>query len=272
MIKRGCGDGLDELSIRKQTSLLGINRSTLYYKPLLSSDSLIANTIGEIYAESDCRYGYRKIGAALKELGLEVNNKKILRLMQEMNLQGLCPRKFPNTSAGDLRHKLYPYLLENLEITKANQVWATDLTYIKIENIFVYFIAIIDLYSRYIVAHDLLHSMEAITCVALLRQALKYRKPEIFNSDQGAQFTSTDFTGLLIENNIEISMDHKGRCFDNIFIERFWRTLKQEAIYYYRPASIAELEKIIGDFIPWYNNKRLHQSLGYRTPASVYLN
>lgn len=250
--------------------MLQVARSRLYYKPIINNDSEVANLINEIYLASDCRYGYRKITAEFKARNIEVNDKKILRIMQTMGLQGLYPKRKCNTSIKYKEHKIYPYLLEGLVINKANQVWATDITYIAIEGKFMYFIAILDLYSRYIIAYELSPYLEAGFCVHTLRTALKAQKPEIFNSDQGVQFTSNDFIKELSDHKIQISMDHKGRCFDNIFVERLWRTLKQEAIYYYRPTNIRDLEIVLKDFVSWYNNKRRHQSLQYKIPAEVY--
>ncbi len=260
-----------DLSIRKQAKLLGINRSSIYYKPIISSDSEIANIIAEIYLSSDCRYGYRKVAAVLNSMeSTLVNTKKVLRLMQEMNLQGLYPRKTVSTTRRNLEHKIYPYLLQDLAISQANQVWATDITYIRLRERFMYFIAIIDLYSRYIIAYELSHNMEMSFCVMALEEALVSAVPEIFNTDQGSQFTSPKFTGILESRNIKISMDHKGRCFDNILVERLWRTLKQEAIYFYRPETIPELEYVLSNFVLWYNNERVHQALKYKTPAALY--
>ena len=264
--------GYDEdLSIRKQAKLLDVARSSFYYKALINKESCIANLIREVYLDSDCRYGYRKITKALQSQGEVINSKKVLRIMQDMGIQGIYPIRFVNTSLHNNEHKIYPYLLTGLAITKPNQVWATDITYIKLSDCFIYFIAIIDLYSRYIISWDLSHSLEAEFCITTLQQALTTTLPEIFNSDQGAQFTSNDFVAELANSGVQISMDHKGRCFDNIFVERLWRTLKQESIYYYRPETITELEKCIADFVPWYNDKRLHQSLNYKTPAFMYL-
>ena len=155
-------------------------------------------------------------------------------------------------------------------IHKPDQVWATDITYIHIRGAFIYVVVILDLYSRYVIAYTLSHSLEAGFCVYTLKQALKKRQPEIFNSDQGAQFTSDEFIQELLKCGIQISMDHKGRCFDNIFVERFWRTLKQEAIYFYRPNTLRELEEVIKKFIDWYNYKRRHEALGYKVPSDVY--
>lgn len=260
------------LSIREQTELLGIARTGFYYKPIIKDDSELANLIRDAYQDSDCRYGYRKIVASLKIQGKIVNNKKVLKIMRAIGLKGLTPRRSINTSVKDKKNKIYPYLLTGLAITHPNQVWATDITYIKLRSGFMYFTAIIDLYSRYIVASNLSHSMEVSLCIEPLIEALAIETPEIFNTDQGSQFTSKDFIGTLEPRNIKISMDHKGRCFDNIFVERLWRTVKQEAVYFYRPETIPELEKCLNNFVGWYNDKRLHQSLNYKTPAFVYHN
>jgi len=260
----------NNFSIRKQAKLLQICRSSIYYKAIINNDSEVANLIQEIYLKSDCRYGYRKVSAVLNNDGFNVNTKKVLRLMQEMSLQGIYPRKFINTTKRDSAHNVYPYLLEGLNISRVNQVWATDITYIRIMDHFMYFIAIIDLYSRYIIAYDLSHDLSAGFCKITLEDALSYGVPDIFNTDQGCQFTSEGFTEILCREGIKISMDHKGRCFDNIFVERLWRTLKQEAIYYYRPETIKELEVCLKDFVVWYNHERVHQSLKYKTPASLY--
>ena len=258
-----------QLSIRQQASILNICRSTIYYSPLLSKTSEVANLIKEIYLASDCRYGYRKVAAELNHQGYTINHKKVLRIMQDIGIQGLYPRKFKNTSL-KTSHKIYPYLLEELEITRPNQVWATDITYIALQNRFMYFIAIIDLYSRYIVAHELSANLEASFCIETLKMALTVAIPHIFNTDQGTQFTSLGFIEVLQQYSIQISMDHKGRCFDNIFAERLWRTVKQEAVYYYRPETVKDLEICLVNFVNWYNHQRLHQSLNYQTPARVY--
>ncbi len=239
-----------DLSIRKQANLLNVPRTKLYYKPIMNDDSEIANLIREIYLSSDCRYGYRKVTAGLRHQGRAVNSKKVLSIMQEMGIQGIYPKKSICTSAKNNEHKIYPYLLADLEINKINQVWATDITYIKVNNKFTYFMAIIDLYSRYIISYALSHSLEAEFCIAILEEALNKGAPEIFNTDQGCQFTSNDFTSKLRDKDIHISMDHKGRCFDNIFVERLWRTLKQEVIYYYRPESIKSLEDRLTTLCP----------------------
>lgn len=258
------------LSISRQCRLLGLCRSSLYYKRLMNSDSILANLIKEVYLDSDCRYGYRKITAALNEEHQNpINHKRVLRIMQEMGIQGLYPRKSVNTTIKDC-HRVFPYLLSDLSINSPNQVWATDITYISLPGRFMYFIAIIDVFSRYILAYELSSSLEATFCINTLKAALDKATPSIFNTDQGSQFTSNDFVNILLDAGVQISMDHKGRCFDNIFVERLWRTLKQEAIYYYRPETVLELDICINRFISWYNYRRKHQSLGYKVPAHVY--
>ncbi len=258
------------LSKRKQARILEIPRSSLYYNSVINNDSEFANLISEIYLSSECRYGYRKITEILNQQGKFVNKKKVLRIMQETGIQGLYPKRYICTTSSALEHKKYPYLLTGLEIVRPNQVWATDITYIKLYDRFMYVIAVIDLFSRYIVGYDISHTLEAQFCTELISNLLKVSKPEIFNSDQGVQFTSHGFVDQLLSQQVQISMDHRGRCFDNIIVERFWRTLKQEAIYYYRPETIRELEEVINEFIIWYNHKRIHQSLQYATPYAVY--
>lgn len=261
-----------DLSLRTQCNLLELNRSGLYYKPVINDDSSLANMISDIYLKSDCRYGYRKITSALKaEYNIDANHKKILKMMNEMGIEGIYPRKFIKTTVKNkTQNNIYPYLLKNITINHPNQVWATDITYIKLPERFMYFTAIIDLYSRYIVAHELSGSLAVNFCIDTLNTALLKGNPIIFNTDQGSQFTSNEFIQILKNANIQISMDHKGRCFDNIFIERLWRTLKQESIYFYRPETITELDQCIDAFVDWYNNDRLHQALNYKTPKSIY--
>lgn len=260
------------LSMRKQSSLLKVSRSNCYYNRVINNDSELCIMIKDIYISSDCRYGYRKITFGLNRQGVRINGKKVLRLMQEMKIQGLYPKQNIKTTIKNKNHHIYPYLLQDLEIFRPNQVWATDITYIKIGDKFMYFTAIMDIYSRYILSHDLSHSLETESCIIALEEALKRGKPDIFNTDQGTQFTSNAFIEILKNAGINISMDHKGRCFDNIFVERLWRTIKQEAVYFYRVETVAELEECLNEFVLWYNNERFHQSLGYKTPKEVYYN
>jgi putative transposase len=264
-------DVTEALSLRRQASLLNVSRSKFYHCPVVNDDTLLANAIREIYSESDCRYGYRKVHAALRQGGYIINHKRVAKLMSELGFAGLYPKKKCKTSIVNNTHKIYPYLLDKVEIVRKDQVWATDITYIRIADRFMYFTAIIDLYSRYIITHELSHTLENDTTIYALTQALQRGVPEIFNSDQGSQFTSNDFVQILASRGIKISMDHKGRCFDNIRVERLWRTLKQEAIYYYRPETIKDLELVLKQFVNWYNNKRIHQSLDYRVPADLYM-
>ena len=249
---------------------MDVCRSSLYYEPIILDETWLANMIFEIFQESDCRYGYRKIVKQLHKNNIIVNHKKIYRLMSEMNLTGLYPAKKLKHLQYKSMNQIYPYLLENVDIISPNQVWATDITYIKLPDRFMYFSAVIDLYSRYIISYDLSHSLKIESTLLNLNNALKINTPGIFNTDQGSQYTSNQFINILKSANINISMDHKGRFFDNILMERFWRTLKQECIYYYKPETISDLENILGDFINWYNNKRLHQSLNYGIPAEIY--
>lgn len=261
-----------DLSVSKQSSLLDCNRTSLYYKHTNLDDTELANQIHEIYLKNKCIYGYRKITAALRHnFGVISNHKKVARIMREMKIAGLYPRKRIKTTIADLAHQKFAYLLKELIISFPNQVWATDITYIALPSGFVYLVAIIDIYSRFILDHKIAVSLDAEFCCKCLADALKKeRQPQIFNSDQGSQFTSADFVKILQNNQIQISMDGKGRCFDNIFVERLWRTIKQEDVYYQRYETVAEAKKCLGEFILWYNYERLHQSLDYRTPHQVY--
>lgn len=258
-----------DLSIRKQCRLLSVPRSEYYYRPMAPSplNGELMNQIHEIWTRTPF-YGYRRITAELKRQGYPVNRKRIQRLMNLMNLQALYPK--PNTSRAHQRHVKYPYLLHGMEITRPDQVWATDITYIPMERGFLYLMALIDLYSRYIVSWNLSISLEAENCVAMLETALDRSQPEILNSDQGSQFTSDAWIETLKKNGIQISMDGKGRCMDNIFIERFWRSLKQEDIYRNPPGTVPQARQNIQDYMEFYNDRRVHQSLEYRTPAEVY--
>jgi len=213
-------------------------------------------------------YGSRKMTEELKREGYPVNRKRIRRLMQIMGLRAIYRR--PRTSPPGKGNKIYPYLLKGLKIERPNQVWAADITYIPMEKGFLYLVAIIDLYSRYVLAWRLSNSLETGYCAEALMEALRKGKPEIFNTDQGSQFTSEEFVSILAGNGIRVSMDSVGRYSDNIFVERFWRTLKYEEVYLkaYRDAREARSE--IGKYIRFYNTERPHQSLGYKTPAEEY--
>ena len=213
-------------------------------------------------------YGWPRMTAHLKRLGYQINHKRVQRLMRKMGIQALYPR--PKPKNGSKAHKIYPYLLRNVSISSPNQVWSTDITYIPMPQGFMYLCAIIDWYSRYIIAWELSNSLEGHFCQVALNRALAQEKPEIFNSDQGVQFTATAFTSILDQAQIRISMDGRGRALDNIFIERFWRSLKYERIYVQEYPTVPELWAGLSDYFQLYNYDRLHQSLDYKTPAEVY--
>jgi putative transposase len=256
------------LSIRGQCQLLSLNRSRLYYKPNgLSDDTRLANEIHELWLDMPF-YGYRRITAELNRRGFLINAKRVIRLMREMNIQALYPR--PCTSLRNEAHKIYPYLLKDLSIEYPDQAWATDITYLRLPTGFVYLVALIDWHSRYIISWRLSNTMDTHFCLEMLREALPRRKPEILNTDQGSQFTSEDWVRCVQEAGIKVSMDGKGRWVDNVIIERFWRSLKHEHILVHSFDSIASLRQSIRNYITAYNHRRLHQSLGYKTPAEVY--
>ncbi len=213
-------------------------------------------------------YGARKIAAWLKSQGHRVNRKRVRRLMRIMGLKAIYRR--PRTSQPASGHKIYPYLLSGLKITRSNQVWAADITYIPMARGFLYLVAIIDWYSRYVLSWRLSNTLDAGFCVEALHEALKKGRPEIFNTDQGSQFTSEAFTGLLEQQGIRISMDGKGSYNDNLFIERLWRTVKYEEVYLKAYQDGREARVSIGNYFRFYNTERPHQALGYRTPAEVF--
>lgn len=205
----------------------------------------------------------------LRGCGHMVNRKRVQRLMQKLGLAGMAPG--PNTSKAHPQHKVYPYLLRGVDVVRPNQVWSTDITYIRLPRGFVYLVAIIDWYSRKVLSWRLSNTMDASFCVDSLEEAIKaYGKPEIFNTDQGAQFTSDSFTGVLHKNNIKISMDGRGRALDNIFVERLWRSVKYEEVYLKKHENMQELMMGLTHYFMFYNAERKHQSLGYQTPDKVY--
>jgi putative transposase len=213
-------------------------------------------------------YGSRRMTDFLNNLGYPVNRKHVQRLMRLMNIEAIYPK--PNTSKPNKEHKIYPYLLKNLKVNRPNQTWAVDITYIPMKKGFQYLVAIIDWYSRYVISWRLSNSLDKDFCIKTLEDALKTSKPEIFNSDQGSQFTSNDFTNVLKEHSIKISMDSKGRCIDNIFIERFWRSLKYEEVYLKAYDNGLEAKTSISQWISFYNNERPHQGLNSKTPQQVF--
>ena len=213
-------------------------------------------------------YGSRKMVVFLGTEGFTINRKRIQRLMREMGIQGICPG--PNTSRRRWEHSVYPYLLKGFPITRPNQVWSADITYIRLTRGFAYLVAILDWYSRYVLSWRLSNSLETAFCTEALEEALGMATPGIFNTDQGCQFTSTDFTKLLLTRDIKISMDSRGRAFDNIFTERLWRSVKYEDVYIRGYQTMIESQRGLGKYFPFYNDERFHQALGYRTPSAVH--
>jgi len=224
---------------------------------------LLMKRLGELYLKFPF-YGVRKLSVVLK-----ANPKRIRRLKNKLGLKTLYPKKKLRGTV-NTAHPKYPYLLRNLRIAEPDHVWSTDITYLKVNGQNVYLTAVIDWHSRYVLSWELSKTLEGEFCQSALKTALASAKPEIFNTDQGVQFTSERFVSILRERNIRVSMDGKGRCFDNILMERFWRTLKYEEIFLKEYESFEELRESIGRFIEFYNRERVHQSLGYRTPAEVY--
>ena len=257
------------LSVIRQCRLLTISRSGLYYQPVgISQEGLtLMKMIDRQYLVTPF-YGARKMAAWLKSQGHKVNRKRVRRLMQIMGIKAIYRR--PRTSQSAPGHKIYPYLLSGLKITRPNQVWAADITYIPMARGFLYLVAIIDVYSRYVLSWRLSNTLDAGFCVEALQEALRKGRPDIFNTDQGSQFTGESFTGLLEQHGVRISMDGKGSYNDNLFIERLWRTVKYEEVYLkaYQDGRDARAE--IGDYFRFYNTERPHQALGYRTPAEVF--
>ncbi len=213
-------------------------------------------------------YGIRRMTATLRAAGYAVNHKRVARVLRLMGLQALYPR--PRLRLGGPGHKIYPYLLQGLRIERPNQVWSSDITYIRLRHGFVYLVAVMDWFSRYVLAWEISTTMETSFCLSALDWALRRGMPEIFNTDQGAQFTSADFTGRLAAAGIRISMDGRGRAFDNIFVERLWRTVKYENVYLSEYESLPAAKDGLARYFAFYNEERIHQSLGYRTPRSVH--
>lgn len=262
-----------DVATTRQCELAGVSRATLYAhrtaKVADADDLLLSRLIDEEYTRHPF-YGTRRMVVIVsKAVGYRVNRKRVQRLMRQMGLAGMAPG--PNTSKAHPQHQVYPYLLRGLQINRPNQVWSTDITYIRLAHGFVYLVAMMDWYSRKVLSWRISNSMDASFCVDCLEEALRnYGKPEIFNSDQGSQFTSADFTGVLKREEIEISMDGRGRAFDNIFVERLWRNVKYEDIYIKGYATVGELLLGLSEYFALYNSERPHQSLKYKTPDVVY--
>jgi putative transposase len=272
MMRQSWIDPTDTVAVIHQCVLAGVSRATIYAqsKPRLidESDLLISHLIDEKYTRHPF-YGSRKMVVFLKTAGHTVNRKRVQRLMRQMGLVGMAPG--PNTSRQHPEHKIYPYLLRGVPVIRPNQVWSTDITYIRLARGFAYLVAIIDWYSRRVLSWRISNSMDATFCVDCLEEALRaHGKPEVFNSDQGSQFTSHAFTGVLKREGIVISMDGRGRAFDNIFVERLWRSVKHEDVYLKGYASMGELTVGLTEYFIFYNTERPHQSLGQKTPEIVY--
>ena len=225
--------------------------------------------IDEQYIETPF-YGIDKMTEQLRRIGHQVNHKRIRRLMRQMGLEAVYPRLKRGFSMPDKQHKIYPYLLRDIQIIMPDQVWSADITYIRMYRGWLYLVVVMDWFSRYVLSWEVSVTLESEFCVSALEQALSFGRPEIFNTDQGRQFTSTDFTKILLNADVQISMDGKGRVFDNIFSERLWRTVKVEEVYLRDYQTVAEARYHLGRYFEFYNNQRLHQALSYRSPAEVY--
>lgn len=258
-------------SIAQQCEMVNISRSSYYEykKENPDTDQKLKEIINVIYAAHP-EYGSRKITDILKRKGIVINRKRTQRLMREMGIQGIHSKR--NLSMANCAHKKYPYIARDKPIVRINQVWSADITYIKTKFGTIYLVAIIDWYSRLIISWGMSNTMGEEFCIEALHKALKKGKPEIFNTDQGSQFTSNAFISVLLENRIKPSMDGKGRATDNAPIERFWRSVKWEDVYLYEPKTYQELQQQISDYIKHYNHERPHQSLNYKTPSEVHFN
>jgi len=263
-------DRAHPMPVTKQCRVLDVSRSSVYYRavPIPEADLALMRRIDEIHLKIPF-FGSRKIRDQLQREGYEVNRKKVQRLMRLMGISALYPKR--RTSLPDRRHKIYPYLLRDTTIDRPNQVWCADICYIPMARGFLYLVSIMDWASRKVLSWRLSNTMDTEFCVDALEEALgRYGTPEIFNTDQGAQFTSDSFTKVLLDAGIRISMDGKGRWMDNVFIERLWRSLKYEEVYLKAYETVAEAIRGIGDYFELYNEQRPHQSLGRLTPNEVY--
>ncbi len=261
--------GHGEISVRRQCELLGVNRTGLYYQGGGESEEnlKLMRMLDEEYTRHPF-YGSRRMQVSLGEQGQEVSRKRVRRLMEVMGIEAVYPK--PKVSQPGEGNKIYPYLLKGMDVTRVNQVWSTDITYIRMRGGFVYLAAVMDWCSRYELSWTLSLTMEVDFCVEALKGALRKGRPEIFKSDQGSQFTSEKFRGELEKRGIAISMDGRGRCFDNIFLERLWRSLKYEEIYLTEYGVVPEARAGIGNWFRFYNQERRHQSLGNQPPATVF--
>jgi putative transposase len=261
--------GHPQLSICRQCELLGLARSSFYYEPATeTAENLhLMRLIDEQYTAQPV-YGSRRLTVWLQGQGQAVNRKRVQRLMRLMGLEAIYPK--PKLSAPGQGHKIFPYLLRDVKIERPDHVWSTDITYVPLAGGFMYLAAVLDWFSRYVIAWRLSNTLDGAFCLDMLDEALARGRPEVFNTDQGAQFTAAAWTGRLAAAGVQVSMDGKGRCLDNVFVERLWRTVKYEDIYLRRYERVPELSAGLGRYFLFYNEERPHQALGYRTPVTVY--
>jgi putative transposase len=259
------------LSVVRQCALVGLPRSSWYYAPVgpAATTQALLDRLDEQYTRTPF-YGVRRMTAWLRGEGYRVNPKRVRRLLRLLGLEAIYPK--PRTSVPAPGHRLYPYLLRGVPITHADQVWSSDITYIRLAQGWVYLVAILDWYSRYVLAWEVSNTLDTGFCVAALERALARGRPTIFNTDQGSQFTSEAFTGRLLAAEVRISMDGRGRALDNVFVERLWRTVKYEEVYLKSYETVPVAIRSLGEYFRFYNEERLHQALGYRPPAAVYRN
>ena len=258
-----------QISLRRQCSLLGLARASLYYQERGEEEENLElmRRLDEQYTRTPF-YGVRRLTAWLRTQGHQVNPKRVARLMQLLGLEAIYPK--PRLSVPTPEHRVYPYLLRGMKIERVNQVWSSDITYIRLQGGFVYLTAVMDWYSRYVLSWEVSITLESDFCCQALQRALRCGQPEIFNTDQGVQFTSQAFTAILKEQPVRISMDGRRRALDNVFVERLWRSVKYEEVYLHDYADVPAAEKGLGQYFGFYNTERLHQSLDYKTPAAVY--
>ena len=264
-------DRENSISLTRQCELIGVSRASAYYQPMVSElDIKIMVLIDKIYTDYPF-YGSRRIRYELGQTyQMLIARDHVRRLLRIMGIEAIYPKSKPNTSLANEQHRKYPYLLKGIPILRPNQVWGTDITYIKLENGWCYLIAFIDWFSRYVISWELSPTLEIPFCLTALERALKLAIPEISNTDQGSHFTSEQFLLLLLNKNVKISMDGRGRCMDNIFTERLWRTVKYENVFLNSYRTIDEAASGLSDYFQFYNVKRPHQSLEYQTPSAVY--
>lgn len=258
------------ISVRRQCELLGLNRSSYYYEPAkeTAENLRLMRLIDEQYTAQPV-FGSRRMTVWLnKDKAEEVNRKRVRRLMRLMGLEAIYPK--PKLSAGSRDHRIYPYLLRNVPIERVDQVWSADITYVPLPSGFMYLAAVIDWFSRHVLSWRLSNTLDGEFCVEMLEEALSRGRPEVFNTDQGVQFTASAWTSRVEKSGVQVSMDGKGRCLDNVFVERLWRTVKYEDVYIRGYEDVPGLRKGLNCFFPFYNEVRRHQSLEYRTPAEVY--